>query len=48
MWDDEGALWFWQKQGTRREAYALLGPVSNGFTAGFDTSRLERRESTAR
>jgi hypothetical protein len=34
-------LWLWQKHGTRREVYALLGLVSNGFTAGFDTADLK-------
>jgi class 3 adenylate cyclase/tetratricopeptide (TPR) repeat protein len=31
----------WQSQGKRREAYALLAPVYNWFTEGFDTRDLK-------
>ena len=31
----------WQQQGKRQEAYALLAPVYNWFTEGFDTADLK-------
>ena len=31
----------WQGQGKRTEAHALLAPVYNWFTAGFDTADLK-------
>ena len=31
----------WQQQGKRQEAHALLAPVYNWFTEGFDTADLK-------
>ena len=31
----------WQSQGKRQEAYALLAPVYDWFTEGFDTKDLQ-------
>ena len=31
----------WQQQGKRAEAYALLAPVYDWFTEGFDTADLQ-------
>src|SRR5690242_21869858 len=35
----------WQGQGRRQEAYALLTPVYNWFTEGFDTKDLQEAKS---
>ena len=31
----------WQQQGKRAEAYALLAPIYDWFTEGFDTADLQ-------
>jgi predicted ATPase len=31
----------WQRQGKRTEAHALLAPIYNWFTEGFDTADLQ-------
>jgi predicted ATPase len=35
----------WQQQGKRQEAYALLAPVYNWFTEGFDTLDLQEAKA---
>jgi predicted ATPase len=35
----------WQQQGKRQEAYALLAPVYNWFTEGFDTTDLQEAKA---
>jgi predicted ATPase len=34
----------WQHQGKRTEAYALLAPIYNWFTEGFDTADLQEAQ----
>jgi predicted ATPase len=36
---------FWQQQGKRAEAQALLAPVYGWFTEGFDTADLQEARS---
>ena len=38
----------WQSQGKRQEAYALLAPVYEWFTEGFDTADLQGQNTTPR
>jgi predicted ATPase len=35
----------WQQQGKRAEAHALLAPVYNWFTEGFDTADLQEAKT---
>jgi predicted ATPase len=35
----------WQRQGKRTAAYALLTPVYNWFTEGFDTADLQEAKT---
>ena len=35
----------WQQQGKRAEAYALLAPIYNWFTEGFDTADLQEAKA---
>ena len=35
----------WQRQGKRAEAYALLAPIYDWFTEGFDTADLQEAKT---
>ena len=35
----------WQRQGKRKEAHALLAPIYNWFTEGFDTADLQEAKA---
>jgi predicted ATPase len=35
----------WQQQGQRAEAHALLAPIYNWFTEGFDTADLQEAQA---
>jgi predicted ATPase len=35
----------WQRQGKRQDAYALLAPVYNWFTEGFDTADVQEAKA---
>jgi predicted ATPase len=37
--------WLWQQQGKRQDAYDLLAPVYDWFTAGFDTADLKEAKA---
>jgi predicted ATPase len=37
--------WLWQRQGKRAEAHALLAPIYNWFTEGFDTADLQEAKA---
>ena len=37
--------WLWQQQGKRAEAYALLAPIYDWFTEGFDTVDLQEAKA---
>jgi predicted ATPase len=37
--------WLWQQQGKRAEARALLAPIYNWFTEGFDTADLQEAKA---
>jgi predicted ATPase len=36
---------FWQQQGKRTEAHALLSPIYGWFTEGFDTADLQEAKA---